>query len=444
MYIISFGIMKKNICKMVYGGSTVQKPKIFISSTIYDFLDLRSSLKYWLSELGFSVQLSEYSDFEKDSSQNSYQACLNTISECDYFILLIGSRVGGMFDTSTSITRKEYQTAYKLWKEGKIKKILTFVRQNVWDALEDRKSLKDLLEKLTVLENGKQIDNSKVYMYNSKILNNAEHIKSFIDEVRRIQEIKNGDTPKCNWVNIFNDFEDIINVLKVEIKITSDLSIRIAEENIKQAVASNLSQITNITEEGKICAYSLGFRKIHEELKKVFEVNRPIKQDLMVYLTLDEVHVSSDFMLFYDIGVSELETFQIEEAISSGVFLSYDKNKECYFQNNFCRALHEMSYEIKRLKKFVEEYPLETSQRILNEIHGYGRIEKKEFVFRFYDLARLNSIYERLQNIIFLSNFIFDYIKRHDNLENYPKLLTGFVEKEKPTDEEILDLYFDS
>jgi len=47
----------------------MQKPKIFISSTIYDFQDLRSSLKYWLSELGFSVQLSEYSDFEEDSSQ---------------------------------------------------------------------------------------------------------------------------------------------------------------------------------------------------------------------------------------------------------------------------------------------------------------------------------------------------------------------------------------
>lgn len=32
-----------------------QKPSIFISSTIFDFKDLRSSLKFWLEEYGFNV-----------------------------------------------------------------------------------------------------------------------------------------------------------------------------------------------------------------------------------------------------------------------------------------------------------------------------------------------------------------------------------------------------
>ena len=42
------------------------RPKIFISSTIYDFKYLRSSLKYWFEELGYNVQLSEFNDFKKD------------------------------------------------------------------------------------------------------------------------------------------------------------------------------------------------------------------------------------------------------------------------------------------------------------------------------------------------------------------------------------------
>lgn len=76
----------------------MNKPRIFISSTILDFADLRSSLRYWLTEAAFDVQMSEHSDFDKDSSMNSYEACLETIATCEYFILIIGSRKGGMYD----------------------------------------------------------------------------------------------------------------------------------------------------------------------------------------------------------------------------------------------------------------------------------------------------------------------------------------------------------
>lgn len=103
----------------------MDKPIIFISSTIYDFADLRSSMKYWLDEMGFATQLSEYNDFIKDTTQNSYDACIDAVRQCDYFVLLIGSRRGGMYPgENISITRKEYRTAYQLAKEGKIKKLL--------------------------------------------------------------------------------------------------------------------------------------------------------------------------------------------------------------------------------------------------------------------------------------------------------------------------------
>ena len=106
----------------------MNKPVVFISSTIYDFSDLRSSMKYWLTEMGFNAQLSENNDFIKDTNQNSYDACLDAVKQCDYFILLIGSRRGGMYPgENISITRKEYRTAYELAKEGKIKKIIVLV-----------------------------------------------------------------------------------------------------------------------------------------------------------------------------------------------------------------------------------------------------------------------------------------------------------------------------
>ena len=127
----------------------MKKPKIFVSSTIYDFEDMRSALKYWFGEVGYDTQMSEFNDFQKDVTLNSYDVCLNAIAECDYFLLLIGSRSGGEYPgENKSITQKEYETAYDLMKQGKIKKIITLIRKSVWDVKEDRKSLEKLLIEL--------------------------------------------------------------------------------------------------------------------------------------------------------------------------------------------------------------------------------------------------------------------------------------------------------
>ena len=75
------------------------KPRIFVSSTIYDFRDLRSALKYWLEQFGYEVRLSEFNDFTKRLDENAYNACLRAIEESDYYVLLIGTRVGGLYST---------------------------------------------------------------------------------------------------------------------------------------------------------------------------------------------------------------------------------------------------------------------------------------------------------------------------------------------------------
>ena len=49
------------------------KPEIYISSTVYDFRDLRSALKYDLEQLGYAVHLSETNDFPKPVDANSYK-----------------------------------------------------------------------------------------------------------------------------------------------------------------------------------------------------------------------------------------------------------------------------------------------------------------------------------------------------------------------------------
>lgn len=212
----------------------MKRPVVFVSSTIYDFSDLRSALKYWLNEMGFDAQLSEYNDFQKNLNVNSYEACLQAVAKCDYFVLLIGTRRGGMFpNENISITRKEYRVAYDLAQAGKIKKLIVFIRQNVWDVKEDRKSLHKLLQDVTVLENEKKIDENALVNYSSNILRDAEQINSFIDEVTRKEDARNGKMPNLNWVHTFNHFEDIVRTLKNELNINIDIYSELQSKTLK-------------------------------------------------------------------------------------------------------------------------------------------------------------------------------------------------------------------
>lgn len=65
-----------------------KKPTFFISSTIYDFRDLRSAIKFYLEEQGCTVLASEFNDFAQSVETHSYEACLKQIQAADYFVLL--------------------------------------------------------------------------------------------------------------------------------------------------------------------------------------------------------------------------------------------------------------------------------------------------------------------------------------------------------------------
>ena len=70
------------------------RPRIFLSSTVQDFEDLRSALKFWLEELGFDVQASNYPDFEHAPDSDTIEACLQNVRDSDYYLLLIGTSGG--------------------------------------------------------------------------------------------------------------------------------------------------------------------------------------------------------------------------------------------------------------------------------------------------------------------------------------------------------------
>jgi hypothetical protein len=183
------------------------RPRVFVSSTIFDFADLRSAIKYWLEESGYEVAASEFNDFPKDVEQNSYDACLTAIDSCQYFILLIGARAGGRVSasTSTTITMAEYRRAYERAKEGKLK-IVALVRRSVWNLREDRGALADLIKSKYQEEHGLSAEDvSSIRNHASRIVVDAEIIFAFISEVARADEMRAAakdpaaPLPVSNW-----------------------------------------------------------------------------------------------------------------------------------------------------------------------------------------------------------------------------------------------------
>ena len=191
-------------------------PTIFISSTVFDFSDLRSALKDHLEERGCRVLASEFSDFPKGHDRHSYAECLATIEQADIFLLLIGTRRGGWLDepAGISITRAEFEHAVSLAEQGRIK-IVTFVRQEVWDHREGVKELlRSLLKDATVeAERVREIAYHK-----SKFMDDPKAIIGFIDAVARNHETLaasrgTGKPPIANWIHSFATFTEVRQAL---------------------------------------------------------------------------------------------------------------------------------------------------------------------------------------------------------------------------------------
>jgi hypothetical protein len=193
----------------------VKRPTFFISSTIYDFRDVRSALKFYLERQGCTVLASEFNDFAKPLDIHSYDACLKTICAADYFILLIGSRVGGWYDQSQriSITMREYREAYRLQTGGTLK-LINFVRSDVWQSHTDRRELEKYLTSLAIDGSTKK----DIGNYPSRFAEDAEFISAFIAEVSRNRETTaavqgHRTRPIGNWLHPFVNFSDIIDVI---------------------------------------------------------------------------------------------------------------------------------------------------------------------------------------------------------------------------------------
>jgi hypothetical protein len=143
--------------------------------------------------------------------------------------------------------------------------------------------------------------------------------------------------------------------------------------------------------------------------------------------------------------IVRLTTYEFESSFTSGVFLDFDRDRGAPIQNNFSRMLYYLVGEINQAKKYHDELQVNPLKGIGDAVNVYrnhlentGEGPVCEFDVPFYELERLNAIYERIANIHSIAIFLIKCMDENDKNLDTPVLLNGLGNSLRPLEEDIL------
>lgn len=415
----------------------MKRPTFFLSSTIHDFRDLRSALKFYLEEQGCKVLASEFNDFDKPLDVHSYEACLRTIHSADYFVLLVGSRVGGWYDEPNriSITQREYREAYQLQASGKLK-LLNFVRSEIWQLRETRHELVKYLESTPLDASTRKAITS----HPSKFADDAEFLCGFINEVARNQETKlavqgKGVAPIGNWVHVFSNFRDAVDVLHGQIFSSLPVEDMAARRLLRRELRDFVGQcLVKFKGDGDVYSPRFSIDRFHEENPITLEG----KTDEFTTVSTKRWDVIATLAIH--LLARQLHPVVLPRVLSRGTFLEFDLATNSYKETLVYEALLRLQEEIRR---FTYSNTKENLAVVFKHTPRKRFTRSDQIQIETVELAGLLHLLDRWSNILDLSTSVLRYL---DGVPfEMPKLrpdtpvqgMQQMLDDEKPTDQDI-------
>lgn len=229
------------------------KPRVFISSTFYDFKQIRSDLDNFITGLGYEPIRNEEGDipYGKDEALEEY--CYKEIKAVDVLVSVIGGRYGSESKKkNTSISQMELKTAIK-----ENKQVYIF------------------------------IENAVLSEYETYLLNKDSEVKyRFVDDVRVYQFIEDIKGMKLN--NNIKGFDTALDITWYLKEQFAGLFQRFLEE---QTRIKEVSIITNLEKTAqtlnKLVNYLSDENKGQaEEINKILMINHPLVAKLRTVLDI--------------------------------------------------------------------------------------------------------------------------------------------------------------
>ncbi len=410
------------------------KPKIFVSSTIIDFEDLRGALKYYLEEYGYDVQMSEYPNFNVDSDDSAIDTCIKNLMDCQYFILLIGYRRGSWYkENEISVTNFEYRSAKSLIEGGHPLRIISFVRKPIWILKNDRNGLINHFK-----EKSEEYSNL-VKETGSIIIDDPNYIFNFLQEISNGIKFPGNDSPVNNWITEFNQFEDIVTALKNTFHISESLPEKRLKRLLKNELIENKNKFL-LSADGIDIKHYLGPYKFPQKhlmeylavtfYPKLFnKKNEPLFIDNkgITIPQLDATRLTLIYtMVLPQLSFKGMNTRFLEKAIDEGIFLSYNVNKDDYDINLLSLSFTKLLEFINILKNifntdfykvFEKEMAKISTDSSLHEQFVHMSVESAGVILslvrgiRIYEL--IDTILEVLENNNLQSLSTFDFSEKY-------------------------------
>lgn len=393
-------------------------------------------MKYYLEAQGCKVLASEFNDFQKPLEKHSYEACLSAIEGADYFILLVGARVGGWYDkpNQVSITQSEYRYAYKLQKSGRLK-VINFVRASIWQVREDRQELARHLKDLAINDAEKE----EITNFPSKFANDAKFLSKFITEIGRNEETRmavqgEANAPTGNWIHTFNGFSDIVNVLQGQLFTSTpieDLTLsRLLRRELRQIVGQCLVKF----KAGAVYAPRLTIENFHKEHRITVDTkdneHTTIQAKSWGKLSSLSVHLLSQ----------TLHPTILPQAISSATYLKFDIESDSYVETEVYEALMLLQKEIRTFNKCNNN---DTIKVIIKYAPKNRQSSGETFQMETIELCGLLHLVDRWSNILDLSKSLLlfldggEFLMPSLRLDSPVEGMQAQIDAERATEDDI-------
>ena len=340
-------------------------PSVFISSTVREFRDLRSAIAYTLRAQGLTVYLSEAADFDVRGDRSAIEECFENIRACDYYILLIGTTRGNLFEEGTSVTRQEYRVARDRFLSSGRPRLFFYLREAAETALQGGQEAQKAAE-----------------------IDDPDHLASFIGEVQRprIEGVP-------NYLTRFRDFEDLIHSVKSRLNLGRTLSETLIRHSLVSELASNLTLMAARTS-------GIVFPR-HRYMSRMRQEISITPQELGKRIILSDDHVIS--LVFALVGRTrgkDLRTKAIEESLDRGVFLRFNPASGTLEESPLHEALRQTFEDVIALRQLdtPTTHP-EWDSKILTDISSRWRGRPHSFEVMGHDVAYALSHYDRVENV---------------------------------------------
>ena len=227
------------------------KPRVFISSTFYDLMQIRTDLDLFVENLGYDVIRNEEGDIPYGKTEALEEYCYKEIKNIDILVSIIGSRFGSESRRSgSSISQLELKTALK-----ENKQVYVFIDKNVFSEYE------------TFLLNK---ENEIAYRYVDDV-----RIYHFIEEIKSL--------PNNNNIKAFDAASDINKYLE---SIFAGKFQRFLEE---QTRIKEVSLIQNLEKTAQTLNKLVNFLSDENkdkdvEINKILMINHPLIEEIGTYL----------------------------------------------------------------------------------------------------------------------------------------------------------------